>query len=297
METEQGPAPSVEDRAAAALGFSPLEQEQPEAQAPEQPAEAEAASEPETIEWEYEGEKYAVPKKLEKALMQERDYTQKAQEVADLKRTYEVQSQQIRLAQEQAKFQQSISKEMRDIGLYEAALQEANNLNWQQMSVEELVRKRAELDQWSRAKDDLIKSVQQKYQEYKTGAEAEIQKIKASSDEAIRKRIPSWNADLEKSVREAALKDGYLPQELDSVTDPRHRITLWKAHMYDVSQQKASEAKKVVQSAIVQNKGSKPMDSATKEMLNYRKEAKKLPFGSRERSKMAETRLAKILGV
>src|SRR5688572_5615221 len=100
METpqmEQGPAPSIESRIEALMMGGPkpkpeapkaaeaAEVEAPEGEAPAaEEAEAPGADEAtptadELFEIEVDGVKYALPKPLEKAVLQERDYTQKAQ--------------------------------------------------------------------------------------------------------------------------------------------------------------------------------------------------------------------------
>ena len=79
--TEQPVVDSVEDRVGRLLG------EQTEAE-PEAVT-AEEQTEPETFEFEYEGTKHTLPKQLEKALMQERDYTQKSQQLAERNKDYD----------------------------------------------------------------------------------------------------------------------------------------------------------------------------------------------------------------
>src|SRR5688572_2610686 len=57
---------------------------------------ADPAPQEETFELDIEGEKYVLPKKLEKGFLQERDYTQKSQSLADQRRLVEVKEQQFR---------------------------------------------------------------------------------------------------------------------------------------------------------------------------------------------------------
>lgn len=303
--SEQGaPSPSVEDRIASMFGGGAPEAEaQPEVAAPEAASQEapeataqEAAPESETFEMEYDGEKFIVPKKLEKAFLQERDYTQKAQELADIRRTVETQQQQLRVANMQQEFQSKVATEIRDIGLYDAAIAEAQRMDWANMGTDEIIRKRLEIDQWKEQREALAKSVQGKYAEFDKSVQAEFQKLKESSQETLKKRIPQWSESLAKEVFDSASRDGYTKQELDQIIDPRHALTLWKAHMYDMSQKKASEAVRTVQSAQVKAKSSKPMDAQTKELLNYRKQIKALPQGSQERMKMAEQRAARLFG-
>src|SRR6185312_13074674 len=106
-QTEQAPAASVEDRIANIFGAEPpkkqavpqqapvqeepAQTEEPQAASEEQPSEEEsAAPAEETFELEIDGEKFVLPKKLEKGFMQERDYTQKSQTLADQRRQIEL---------------------------------------------------------------------------------------------------------------------------------------------------------------------------------------------------------------
>jgi hypothetical protein len=296
--TEQGaPQPSVDDRIDSIFnGGAPAAEQTAEAQTQQPQGEPEGTPEPETFEMDYDGEKFIVPKKLEKAFLQERDYTQKAQELAENRRLVEVQEQQLRLAGMQNQFQASVSKEVRDLGLFDAAIAEAQRQDWANMSTDDIIRKRLEIDQWKEQREGISKSLQSKYGEFQQTVQSEMERLKAASQETLKKRIPTWSESLHKEVFESAAKDGYTKQELDSIIDPRHHMTLWKAHMYDVSQKKASEAVRTVQSASVQARSSKPMDAKTKDMLNYRKQIGALKPGSQERLRMAENRAAKLFG-
>jgi hypothetical protein len=96
METqnvEQGPAPSIEERAAALFADEPQKeatQEEPKAPVAEEAEATETQAPEETFEIEVDGEKFALPKKLEKAVLQERDYTQKAQAIAEQRKQFEL---------------------------------------------------------------------------------------------------------------------------------------------------------------------------------------------------------------
>src|SRR5688572_29268490 len=48
----------------------------------------------ETFEFDIEGEKYRLPKKLERSLMNQKDFTQKTQSLADQRRQVEFQQEQ-----------------------------------------------------------------------------------------------------------------------------------------------------------------------------------------------------------
>lgn len=298
QNAEQGaPSPSVEEKVASLFGATPEPQnaEQP-VEAETGTAEAETVPEPETLEIEYEGEKFAIPKKLEKAIMQEKDYTQKSQELSNIRRQVEAREQQVRIAAMQEAFNREVATEHQQLALYDAAIAEASKVNWGQMNTDEIIRKKLEIDQWKDQREAIAKSIDGKHQEWAKNVQGEFAKLKAASEEALKKRIPNWSPEVMTQVKESAIGDGYTADELAQIADPRHAITLWKAHMYDMSQKKASEAVKQVQSAAVQAKSSRPMDAKTKDYLNYRKSRDKLPMGSPERQRMAQDRVAKLFG-
>src|SRR6185312_15652968 len=87
-------APSIEDRIGAAMGIPP-DPEPGEEPAPDVEAEAEEATEPTTFEVEVEGKKFTLPKELEKGFLQEKDYTQKSQSLAETRRLLDVQGEQL----------------------------------------------------------------------------------------------------------------------------------------------------------------------------------------------------------
>src|SRR6185312_15162431 len=157
-------APSIEDRIGAAMGIPP-DPEVGDEPAPEVEAEAETP-EPTTFEIEVDGEKFTLPKKLEKGFLQEKDYTQKSQSLAETRRLLDVQGEQLKISAAEAQFQQQIAPELQQLGMLESLISQAQKLDWAQMPTDELMRKRIELDSLKDQRNELAESIQGKQQEW-----------------------------------------------------------------------------------------------------------------------------------
>jgi len=308
METNEAPgqAPQqpVEERVASLfLGKEP--EQPPEVEAPEAQAEPETeasadepqeAQAPEDFEYEYEGAKFKLPKPLEKALMQQKDYTQKTQELAEQRRMVEAKDHQIRLATMEQTFSQEVANERQQIAMFDAALASAKDTNWGSMSTDEAFRTKLQLDQWKEQREALDKTIQARRGEFDNKVRAEISKYREQAVETLKKSIPNWSDDVAKQVRDHALQEGYTEAELGSLFDPRWARSLWKAAQYDQIKGKASEAVNTAKAQPVKPSPSRPMDAKTKDYLNYRKTLQKAPPGSQERKAAVQDRIAKIFG-
>ncbi len=311
MSTEQPIADStvsIEDRAAAALFGTPTRQPKapppiPEAPEPEVEAEApsaepepEAASDanseapqtPETFEFELDGEKFAVPKKLEKALMHERDYTQKSQELAQQRKQVEFIQQQARIANFRAEFEKEAADDLSKLSAYDSVLSEPLKLDG--LSEGEATKTFLQRAQWKEEREVIAARLRDKHQQWVQKTDNALKELQSKADETVRQRVPNWNADTWKTVSEHAKNDGYSDVELNSINDPRHKLTLWKAQQFDALKAKAS--KTVVEAKTVKTTPSNPMPQHVKEQLNFRKQIAKTAPNSFERNRAVEDRVA-----
>lgn len=310
--TEQAPAPSVEDRIASIFqgkpkapankAPAPKEQAQEEEvqEEPTQTEETEAASESEedtpaedTFELEHEGQKYRLPKALEKGFMQEKDYTQKSQSVAEQRRTLEMVQRQQRIAAMSGDFAQQIAQEQQQLQMIDWALSQP--INWQSLTTDEAIRKKIELDDWREQRGKIEKTIEGKRGEWGSKQAQEIAKLRAESLEVIQKKIPGWTEATAKEIRQHALSDGYTEEELNAILDPRHAVTLWKAQQFDKLK---SSAKQTVASVknVKTTATSSPMPQNVKDKLAYRKAIAKTQPGSAEQRALVTNRIAKIFG-
>jgi hypothetical protein len=283
----------VEDRIASIFGNN----EPDEPQDTEQPQETEAASqEPaeETFELEHEGEKFVLPKKLEKGFMQEKDYTQKSQSLAEQRRTLEHVQQQMRIAQQGAEFQQSVKAEQQEIFSIDSELKQLSHVDWSSMTTDQILKIKLRVDQLKDQRDNVTKQLETKQQQFTALQQQQIQQLQSQSTDIVRKAIPAWNEQVQKEVREHALNDGYTAEEIGAIFDPRHAITLWKAAQYDKAKSQAKPA--IQQAKIVKPGSSNPMSERTKQDLAFRKAVKANKPESREYKRALEDRIGAKFG-
>ena len=301
--TEQGPAPSVEDRIASLFGDASQEKEAPEkeiaqkeAQAEEPASEETEAPAPaeETFELEIDGEKFQLPKKLEKAVLQEKDYTQKSQTLAEQRRSLEVAQHQQRIASMSAEFQKETAAESNQLQMLEEIIRQQQSTDVSGYDLDKLIRHRMDLDSLKERRETLRGSIESKRQEWGTKQQQELGKLRAQSLETIKKRVPGWSEATAKDIREHALSEGYTEEELNSILDPRHAVTLWKAQQFD--KLKASAQQSVATAKTVKTTPSNPMPQAIKDKLAFRKEVAKHARGSAPEQALVKDRIAKIFG-
>lgn len=264
---------------------------------PEQTQETQAASqqqaEPaeETFELEYEGAKYQLPKKLEKAVMQERDYTQKNQSLAEMRKDVERQFAQIKLAQTEAQFKQSVAPDEQQIAVIDAVLDEYKKLNWASMNTDELVRKKLESDQYRDMRSALENGIKAKRAQFDDAMQKELARIKGEATETLKKRI-NWSDETEAEVRSYVKELGITDAEYDGVYDPRHKQILWEASQFRKLKAGAKPAAEQVKA--VKTTSSNPMSQKVKDKQNFNKAVAKTAQNSPERRKLLEHAAAAI---
>jgi hypothetical protein len=241
------PAESIADRVAAQFGLNgPDESEEqvaPDAEAAEeQQADDETAPAPEEFaEVEYEGGRYQVPKALEKAFLAQKDYTQKTQKLSEREREFNVLNEQARIRSIQGAFERELEPEIQKLKAYDSVLSQP--IDWNSMSMEEMVRQRSQRDQWRDEREALARTLQVKFKEFGDKQAEAFAQIKAKALESAAK-LPGWTESSIKDLREYGKTEGYSEVELTNIdADPRHIRTLHKAMQYDKLM--ASKAKAV----------------------------------------------------
>src|SRR6185503_4216071 len=184
MSTEQPSGDStvsIEDRVGAALFGSPVKQPKAPAapQIPDAPEPAEAGADapnpeepeqeaasdadgsapqaPETFEFEMEGEKFVLPKKLEKSLMHERDYTQKAQELSLQRKQAEYIQEQARIANFRNEFEKEAGPEFQKLAAYDSVLGQPLNIDG--LSEAEATKVFLQRAQWKEEREVIAKTL------------------------------------------------------------------------------------------------------------------------------------------
>lgn len=289
MENQETPAEetqevSVEDRIA---NFLDPQAEQPatepEAATPEETA-------PETFEFETNGKKFVLPKEIEGEISKAKDYTQKTQSLAEMRKDVERQFAQIKLAQQEAQLAQAVKPEMDQIGMIDAVLEQYKGLKWQEMTTDDLVRKKLEMDQYKDMRSALEQQVNAKKAQHQQAFQQELEKLKAEARDTLKKRI-NWSDETETEVRNYVRELGITDTEYDGVFDPRHKQILWEASQY--RKLKASAQPVAQQVKAVKAQSSNPMPQQVKEKLAFNKALKTAP-NWQAKSELATARLAKI---
>jgi type I site-specific restriction endonuclease len=294
---DQPAAPeSIADRVAAQFGVAddPAENQEtaPQPESVEAPEGQEApAPENDFAEVEYEGARYQVPKPLEKAILQQKDYTQKTQKVAEQERQYAALQEQGKLANLKHQFESHVESELTQLKAFDSVLSQP--MEWDKIPDAEVPRMLAQRAQWKEQRDALAQALQQKYQQFNQHYERAVGEAKAKAIEAVSKSIPNWSESTLKDLREYGKSDGYSDVELSAIdTDPRHVRTLYKAMQYDKLTASKAQAVQTATKAppMVKPGSTRPMPQAVKDDFALRK-AQSNATNSAEKARIIQRRL------
>lgn len=274
---EQPAADSVtEDRIASIFGGGDAEPSEPaeatEAASEQEGTEPEAPPAEETFELEIEGERFTLPKKLEKGFLQERDYTQKAQTLAQQRQAVELAQRNAHLEQLRSQFSTETHAEQQQLQALEWAI--AQPVDWGSMTTEDAFRRKIQIDAWKDQKAQIEKALDGKRQEWDQKQNESFAKLVKESLDVVAKRIPGWGPEVAKKVTEHALGEGFTETELRKAnTDPRLAVALWKAQQYD--QLKSAAKPTPITAKGVKTTPTNPMPPKVREDLNFRKASQK----------------------
>lgn len=306
MSDDQAVEQSLEDRIGNMFdpgGSSDEAEVEQEASPEEQPEVAEGDDEAQPKEdtsedyqeVEYEGEVWQVPTKLAKAIMQERDYTQKTQQLADQRRALELQQKEVALWTEQQKFGASVAEDSRKLELLDEYIKHVESTtDWKTLTTDEIVRARFELDQLTRQKQELQTTLQGKYQEFRQKQDLERSKIKQELEQHLAKSIPSWSSETKGAIEKYVQSNGYPEMAVQNMSAMDYQVA-WKAMQFDKLQaEKGKAVSKAAKAPPVVKPGAvNPMPKATQDKLNFRKAIKKASTSS-DKARLIEQRLAKM---
>mgnify|MGYP001160581738 FL=1 len=216
-------------------------------------------TESETVDvddYEYEGEKYQVPKKLSeriKALesgnLRQEDYTQKTQSVAEEKRALEAVRQEFAARQQ---FQQEHLEKIADIRAIDRQLEQYSKLDWAAITdadpvqAMKLDRQMRDLQQQRIQQVQSIEQAQAK-QTFET-QQATARRLQEAHAELSREIKGFGTPEVMKALKDTGLALGFKHEELTNVNDPRAVRMLHEAYLYRklVAQKSAPETLKEV---------------------------------------------------
>lgn len=229
-------------------------------QAAEQTSETQAALE----EIDFEGERFQVPPKLKAAFMRQADYTQKTQAVAERERMVALHQQRQQIEQQ---FQQHVQPEMTALNELEAAIKQYDNVNWQALDTDTLVKTRHSLDMLKERREQMREAINGKRGEFEGKMREAHQKSLAEANQFLSRHIPKWGPEVQNALLSYGQGEGYSDVELGSIRDPRLIRTLWKAQQYDALQAGKSIAAKRATSAspVVKPGASQQQTSAAQQ--------------------------------
>ena len=289
---DQAKPQSMTDRIAAQFDIpeddEAPEQVEAEAEADETP-EAEAPAE--DVEIEYDGERFRVPVKLEKAIMQEADYTRKTQELAEQRRVLEQAQSSLNLATMEREFAKSVETEAQQITQLDAYLNSLKGQNFNEMPVDEGFRQWMLIQQASEQRETLQKAVETKRSEFMRDFESAVDTTRGKVRELLAKQIPGFSEAAVATMREYAEAQGFTKAAFDNIAlDAKSMAVIYKAQQYDRLQEaKVSAVQKA--SPVLKPGSSNPMPQQVRDKLNYRKALKTAP-NSKAKEKVILERLA-----
>jgi hypothetical protein len=233
-----------------------------------------------------------VPKGLKEAVMRTDDYTRKTQEVAEQRRSLDQMRELAQTRQLEAAFSDSISDERREISVIDAYLAQVSKLDWAQMSAEQMLRQRLEMDQIRDRKATLEKSVGEKRSKFTGDMQAKIQELRGKSKELASKSIPGFSEETEKGMRDYAKSEGLTEAEIDNVLlDPRSYKVIWKAMQFDKVKAGTQKVAAATERVLRPGAAGERMPAATAEKLNFQKAMKAAGNNSNAKARVIEQRL------
>lgn len=290
--TDQASEQSVEDKILSRLGL-PSQAEEAETAA-ETPLEVDDAF----ADLEWEGATLKVPKGLKEAVMRNEDYTKKTQELAEHRRSVDQMRELAQTKQMESAFVESIGPEQQEISVIDAYLQQASKLDWSQMTAEQMMRQRMELDTIKERRASLAESINGKRTKFTSEIQAKLTELRGKSRELASKSIQGFTEDTEKALREYAKTEGLTDSELDNVLlDPRSYKIVYKAMQFDkvkAGTGKAQLAAQRVDRVLKPGAASERMPANTAQKLNFNKAMKAAGDSSSAKARVIEDRLVGI---
>lgn len=176
--------------------------------------EGDGVPEPDVEEYEWDGEKLVLPKKIIPALMKDADYRRKTQELAEQRKALEAEREEMR---------SSVAREVEDIAAesdlrsVQAQLKEYDKVDWTRLADEDFDRAQRLQFQRGLLRDQEAALRQQVDGRKAVRAEAATaqtaQRIKEAEDWASA-NIPGWNQGRDKELIEHARSLGFSEQDL-----------------------------------------------------------------------------------
>lgn len=199
----------------------------------------------ETVEVEYEGRTYQLPKALQGALMRQADYTRKTQDLAQARR-------HIAAAQQQA----AGNGHAPLVGLarlhaLDAALAPAGRIAWGALAAQNPGQAQFLQQYFQHLKamrGACARGVLATQQQRSADAQRHRARQVEDGHARLKKEIEDWSPELQRRILATGKANEFSDSELHSVTDPRMIKVLNKARQFDEIQEKNAAAKRLTAS-------------------------------------------------
>lgn len=222
-----------------------------EGDTPEAEATEEAGEEDPLITIKVDGQEIQVPlSELKNGYQRQADYTRKTMEVSEQRKAAEAESQKAQ--QERQQYAANLQRMQSQL---EVALQDQQNINWEQLlntDPQEYLRQKHLFEQRQAAWQQNLGEQQRLTQQMQVEEQARHQDYLKGQRELLLAKLPEWS-DPKKAqaetlaIRSYLIEQGYTEQLVDNLADANMVLTARKAMLFDQMVSKAKTATKQVE--------------------------------------------------
>jgi len=247
------------------------EDETPEESDDEPEAELSNEQPAEDDEVDLEGEKFRVPKKVAEAILRQKDYTQKTQEVAEQRRS--VEDRQQYLEARESLINASLSG-LSELQALQKQAAQFDSVDWNSLITEDpqqalrLSLSRQHLQQQLSAKQTELQGKAQQFEQQRV---QHLERQMELGRAELQRRVGKLSEKDSKNTYDQGIKLGYTPEEMQRTADPRWMHALVKAAKWD-----ALQTAKPMQKANEAPKASRPVAPTPKRVQENRSAADRL---------------------
>lgn len=240
----------------------------------EEAADAEDSDE----EVEYDGKAYKLPKELKNALLRQKDYQQKTQEIADIRRRTETQMEYL----EKSNRIQSVAFEKAvELHALDKQLEQFGQIDWNSLAEQnptDFLKFDRQYRQLAEARQTQLAELQLIAQQAEAVESETRAKQLENAQKELARRLPKLDREAKQKIADTALNTyGFTPKELDSLYDPRHVHVLHDAMKWrELQAQKPGTQKKVASAKPIQAGARSSMNQqASSDITKARESLKK----------------------
>jgi len=248
MDTNQETEVSLDD-VSDLLGDEINEEEEETGEEEQGDLQSEEPEEDDSEEVEIEGKSYKVPKELKDMVLMHKDYTQKTQQVAEQRRSFEERAQALEARERimSATFEKAVEfKEAQN------RLAQFEQIDWQSLVEQDPVQAQKLSFAHQQAQRDAqakYGALQQANAESEQLTQQQRQQMLAEAEKDLRARLPDFGPQIAEKIVNSAKEYGFTAQELEGLTDARHVHVLHDAMKWRALQAEKPTAMRSVKEA------------------------------------------------